>query len=181
MAAAQFNLQAQSAYKIQDYASAPKIDGVELINIKRFNDDGGSFIELSRLTQGMTEHFKDFEAKQINYSEMDPGVIKAFHLHSKQTDVWFVPPSGKMLVLLVDVRKGSKSENVVMRLVLGDGNARLLRIPPGVAHGVKNIAPVSGSIIYFVDQHFDSDPKRGDEGRLAWDFVGKDVWEITRG
>jgi len=28
---------------------------------------------------------------------MDPGVIKAFHLHRRQTDVWFVPPGDRML------------------------------------------------------------------------------------
>lgn len=177
----QFTRNAQAAFKLQDYAALPKIDGVEIANLKRFNDDGGSFIELSRLSKGVTEQFKGFEAKQINYSEMDPGVIKAFHLHRDQSDVWFVPPSGKMLVVLKDVREGSSTQNNIMRLVLGDGNARLLRIPPGVAHGVKNIAQTSGTIIYFVDHHFNPDPKRSQEGRLPWDFCGAEIWDIVKG
>ena len=176
-----FNPSAKKSYTVQSYTKGAEIDGVELVTLKRFNDDGGSFMELSRLTKGATEHFKNFEARQINYSEMDPGVIKAFHLHRAQADVWFVPPSGKMLVVLVDVRAGSKTENAVMRLVMGDGNARLLRIPAGVAHGVKNIAAASGSIIYFVDQHFNPDPKSCDEGRLPWDFAGAGLWDITKG
>jgi len=45
-----------------------------------------------------------------------------------------------MLVVLGDVRKGSASEGVTQRLVLGDGASRLVRIPPGVAHGVRNLA-----------------------------------------
>ena len=90
--------------------------------------------------------FPGFECKQINYSEMDPGVIKAFHVHRRQTDVWFVPPGDKMLLVLVDVRAGSPTEKVVRRLVLGEGAARLVRIPPGVAHGVKNLAASRGMI-----------------------------------
>jgi len=107
--------------------------------------------------------------------------IKAFHLHKRQTDVWYVPPSDKLLLVVADVRKGSPSEGLVQRIVLGDGNSRLVRIPPGVAHGVKNLAATRGRIIYLVDTHFSPDPDTSDEGRLPWDFAGIDVWEPTRG
>ena len=42
---------------------------------------------------------------------MDPGVIKAFHLHRRQTDVWFVPPGDKMLLVLLDVRRAPHREH----------------------------------------------------------------------
>ena len=58
-----------------------------------------------------TRRFRGFEVRQVNYSEMDPGVIKAFHLHRRQTDVWFVPPGDKMLLVLLDVRAGSPHRN----------------------------------------------------------------------
>jgi dTDP-4-dehydrorhamnose 3,5-epimerase len=112
---------------------------------------------------------------------MDPGVIKAFHLHRRQTDVWFVPPGDKMLLVLVDVRAGSRTENAVRRLVLGDGASRLVRIPPGVAHGVRNLAPARGRIIYFVDAQFSPSPDDSEEGRLPWDFLGAAIWEPARG
>ena len=176
-----FTHNAQNAYKLQDYTAAPKIDGVEIATLKRFNDDGGFFIELSRLTKGVMAEFKGFDARQINYSEMDPKVIKAFHLHRNQTDVWFVPPADKMLVVLKDVRQNSPTESTVMRLVMGDGNARLLRIPPGVAHGVKNIGQSVGHIIYLVDHQFNPDPKQCQEGRLPWDFCGAEIWDIQKG
>ena len=64
--------------------------------------------------------------------------------------------------------------------MLGDGASRLLRIPPGVAHGVKNLAAARGRIIYFVDVQFSPDPDQSDEGRLPWDFAGADIWERAR-
>ncbi len=86
-----------------------------------------------------------------------------------------------MLVVLLDVRAGSKTRDVQMRLVLGDGHSRLLRIPPGVAHGVKNLAATRGRIIYLVDFQFSPDPDTTEEGRLPWDFAGAHVWDVTRG
>jgi dTDP-4-dehydrorhamnose 3,5-epimerase len=122
-----------------------------------------------------------FAVRQVNYSEMAPGAIKAFHLHARQTDVWYVPPSDRLLLVLIDVRKGSPTEGARMRLMLGDGASRLVRIPPGVAHGVRNLGPSPGHLLYFVDVPFTPEPAACDEGRLPWDFLGADVWEMTRG
>jgi dTDP-4-dehydrorhamnose 3,5-epimerase-like enzyme len=68
-----------------------------------------------------------------------------------------------------------------MRFVLGDGASRLARIPPGVAHGVRNVGTAMGRIVYFTDLQFSAEPSACDEGRLPWDFAGRDIWDITRG
>jgi dTDP-4-dehydrorhamnose 3,5-epimerase len=137
--------------------------------------------ELGRLSEGRLAALPDFTVRQINYSVMEPGAIKAFHLHCRQTDVWYVPPSDRMLIVLVDVRAGSSTEGGRMRFMLGNGTSRLLRIPPGVAHGVRNLGSEPGRIIYFVDVQFSPDPDLCDEGRLPWDHVGADIWSVTRG
>lgn len=172
---------AKRALSFQDYAAPPEIEGVQLVDLKRFTDDSGSFMELARLRQGLVAALPGFECRQVNYSELDPGVIKAFHVHRRQTDVWFVPPGDKMLVVLIDVRAGSKSRDAQRRVILGDGQTRLLRIPPGIAHGVKNLAPSRGRIIYLVDVQFSPDPEQTEEGRLPWDFAGAGIWDVTRG
>ena len=176
-----FSSAAKRAFGIQSYASSPRIDGVEIVELKRFADDGGSMTELARLTEGHPDALAGFTVCQINYSEIEPGVIKAYHLHQRQTDVWYVPPSDRMLLVLVDVRQGSKTEGVRMRFTLGAGNSRLVRIPPGVAHGVRNLAVAPGRIIYFTDIHFSPEPATCDEGRLPWDYAGADIWEVVRG
>ena len=175
------NERAQAAFTVQSYERAPDIAGVEIVKLRRFNDDGGSMTELGRLSGGVHAGVAGFEVAQVNFSELEPGAIKAFHLHKGQTDVWFVPPASKMLAVIADVREGSPSEGVIRRMVLGDGNSLLLRIPPGVAHGVTNLGTARGQLIYFVDRQFDPAPGTCDEGRLPWDHFGAGIWEMTRG
>ncbi|MCA8940922.1 MAG: dTDP-4-dehydrorhamnose 3,5-epimerase family protein [Planctomycetes bacterium] len=172
---------AQSAFGYQDYAARERIDGIEIVELKRFNDDGGAITELGRLSQGVHGQLAGFEVKQLNFSTVEPGVIKAFHLHHRQTDVWYVPPTDRLLLVLHDARKGSPTEGVTMRLMLGDGNNRLIRIPPGIAHGCTNLGDKSATIIYFVDVQFSIEPDECDEGRLPWDFCGAEIWEMVKG
>ncbi len=175
------NDRAKAAFSFQDYSGRQTIQGIEIVELKRFNDDGGAITELGRLGAGMHGQLPGFECKQINYSEMEPGAVKAFHLHHRQTDVWYVPPCDKLLLVLHDCRKGSPTENTTLRVVLGDGKDRLVRIPPGVAHGARNLGQERGRIIYMVDVQFSVKPGECDEGRLPWDFLGAEVWEMVRG
>ena len=85
-----------------------------------------------------------------------------------------------MLLILGDVRAGSPTEGAIMRFVIGDGRSRLIRIPPGVAHGVRNLRPAApGQIIYFVDVQF-SPADDCDDGRLPWDHFGAELWEASK-
>ena len=172
---------AKHAFQLQAYGPAATIEGVTLVALARHVDDGGSLTELARLSDGRAQGVEGFTVRQVNFSELAPGAIKAFHLHVRQTDVWYVPPGDRMLIVLIDVRQGSRTEGARMRLVLGDGASRLLRIPPGVAHGVRNLGPAPGRIVYFTDLHFAAEPSACDEGRLPWDYAGAEVWDVTRG
>jgi dTDP-4-dehydrorhamnose 3,5-epimerase len=177
----EINKKAKDRFSRQDYAPSPRIEGVEIVDLSRFNDDGGAITELGRLTAGNHGQLAGFQCKQINYSEIGPGAIKAYHLHTRQTDVWYVPPKDKLLLVLHDTRQGSPTEGKTMRFILGDGNNRLVRIPPGVAHGTRNLGTESGCIVYMVDLHFSPDPGECDEGRLPWDYLGAEIWEVTKG
>ncbi|QDU84735.1 dTDP-4-dehydrorhamnose 3,5-epimerase [Planctomycetes bacterium Pla163] len=175
-----FDPSAQAAYSVQDYSPRAQIEGLEIVDLARFNDDGGAMTELARLDAGKVQGLPGFEARQMNYSVMEPLAIKAFHLHKRQTDVWYVPPSDKGLLVVGDVRADSPTRGEVRRIVLGDMRSRLVRIPPGVAHGVRNLMPARPmSIIYFVDVQFSVD-EHCDEGRLPWDHFGAEVWETER-
>jgi dTDP-4-dehydrorhamnose 3,5-epimerase len=174
--------EAEARFRKEVYARpGPSIEGVRLAELRRFSDDSGSMTELARLGGGTLAGFEPFSVAQVNYSTLEPGAIKAFHVHHLQTDIWYVPPEDRVLVVLVDVRRGSATESARMRLVLGDTRSVLLRIPPGVAHGCRNLAAAPGRILYFTDRQFSPEPERTDEGRLPWDFLGPEVWEPTRG
>lgn len=176
----EFSTNTRESYSKQDYGATDRIEGVEILPLRRFNDDGGSLTELGRLDGGEHQDFAGFEVRQVNYSVVEPLAIKAFHLHERQTDVWYVPPSDKILLVLADMRVGSPSEGKTMRVILGDGNPRQVRIPPGVAHGCRNLRPATPSaILYFVDVQF-STGDECDEGRLPWDHFGEEIWEVVR-
>lgn len=166
---------------VQDYSSQPRIDGVELIDLKHFSDEGGFFMELGRLAQGILEHFPEFEIKQVNYSEVHPGVIKAAHLHFFQEDIWIVPPTSKLLIGLLDARQHTSTSGKTMRFILGDGRGRAVYIPRGVAHGYANHTTRDAGLIYFVNNQFTPDPGKTDEKRLPWDAFGQDFWDVARG
>jgi len=170
----------RSLFKVQDYGKRPVIDGVAVVPVRRFNDDGGSMTELARLDEGRAQALAGFSAAQINYSTLEPGVVKAFHVHHRQTDVWYVPPEDRVLLVLVDVREGSPTEKVATKLVLGDGASALVRIPPGVAHGCRNVGERTARIVYMTDVHFSAEPGATDEGRLPWDLVGAEIWEPAK-
>lgn len=167
--------------RIQDYSGQTEIAGVEIISLDRFNDETGSFTELMRLEDGNSEIIPDFNLKQINFSKLDSEMIKAFHIHKQQTDIWFVPQDSKILLLLSDLREDSPTSDNMMRIVLGDGKSRLVVIPAGIAHGCKNLLKEKSEIIYFVDNQFDPAPDKCDEWRLPWNIFGEDVWELDKG
>jgi dTDP-4-dehydrorhamnose 3,5-epimerase len=165
---------------IQDYAKKATIEGVQLINLNMFVDDGGSLAEIVRLDeQGNLQVLPEFKVRQSTFSQMLPGTIKAFHLHYNQEDCWFIMPTDRLLIGLFDARKDSPTYGKTMRFVLGAGRAQLLYIPRGVAHGLANPWQNPANMIYFVNQCFDAN--NPDEHRLPWNTLGDDFWEIRKG
>src|ERR1700691_1830878 len=91
---------------VQDYSKKTTIEGVQLINLNMFVDDGGCLAEVIRLDeQGCLQILPEFKVRQSTYSQMLPGTIKAFHLHYNQEDLWFVVPTDRLLIGLFDARK----------------------------------------------------------------------------
>lgn len=164
----------------QSYGRRRQIEGVRTIDLALFGDEGGDFCEVTRFTaDGSLAALPDYRPAQISYSYMEPGAIKAWHLHSRQEDLWFVLPHDRLLVGLLDTREASETYRQAQRLVLGAGKARLLLIPRGVAHGAANLSPRPAGIIYFTNAVFD--PDQPDEHRLPWDLVGMDFWTVQPG
>ena len=65
---------------VQDYSKKKLIEGVKIVDVKKFIGEDGTFEELTRLNeQGNMEEFPDFKIKQINRSKLIPGSIKAWH------------------------------------------------------------------------------------------------------
>lgn len=172
----------QDAVGCQEYGGAERIDGVRFVPLRQFGDEGGYFIELARLTEeGTIQGIEpdSFKVRQTNFSVLLPGAVKAWHVHYKQEDFWFVPPSERILVGLRDLRKDSPTRGHTMRFTMGGGKSELLLIPRGVAHGCANLWTSNTFMFYFVSQQFSMDDP--DERRLAWDAFGEEFWTIHKG
>jgi dTDP-4-dehydrorhamnose 3,5-epimerase-like enzyme len=69
---------AKRAFTVQSYSGSLTIEGVQIVELKRHHDDGGSMTELGRLVNGSHEGLAGITVRQGNYSEVESGVIKAF-------------------------------------------------------------------------------------------------------
>jgi dTDP-4-dehydrorhamnose 3,5-epimerase len=168
----------------QEYGRKALIQGVYLVRTEFYPVEDGLFAELVRLDEEgrvAIEGLPPLAVRQINYSELEPGAVKAWHFHQKQDEIWYVPPlDGPVIVGLLDLREGSVDKSKSSRLNLGGGKAYLLYIPKGVAHGIANLGQERARLIYFVDNQFD--PQHPDEGRLPPGFgVKEGFWEMSKG
>lgn len=137
------------------------IDGVLTKKLQVFCDDRGCLMEI--LKEGDPLFRK---IKQTTYTEAYPGVIKAFHWHRIQWDVWFFT-QGNAQVVLYDLRKESSTHKETNTFYMGENNPLLLLIPPGVAHGYRVLGQKPASLIYHTTEAYD--PESPDEERIAYD------------
>jgi dTDP-4-dehydrorhamnose 3,5-epimerase len=135
------------------------IDGVILKELVTHVDERGFFREIIRVTDDFfTEGFG-----QWSHSLMFQDVIKAWHIHQVQTDWWYVG-GGVLKVALHDTRPDSSTHRETMEIMMGDHQpARVLRIPPGVAHGCKCLSGPA-NLFYITSKVYDP----SDEGRIAY-------------
>lgn len=163
----------------QDYSPKSMIEGIQILNIKHFVTEEGDFGELLRLDQnGNLEMLPDFKVRQMSRSQIFKGSIKGWHVHYGQEDLWYVAPQNHLVVGLWDLRRGSVTEGVATKVVLGGGLSRMLLIPRGVAHGAVNHSPKPVQLYYFMNQQFNAE--NPDEQRLPWDSRGAEFWAPER-
>jgi dTDP-4-dehydrorhamnose 3,5-epimerase len=174
-----FSSDVQDKIYLQVYPKAKDIEGVQFFPTKNILSDEGDFSELLRLDdQGKLEILPDFSLKQINRTRMVAGSVKAWHVHQKQDEIWYVSPYFQLFIGLWDLREHSKTKGKTMRINLGISKSGLLFIPKGVAHGSANLSQKDSQLFYFVNQKFDVD--HPDEYRIPWDALGTEFWAPER-
>jgi dTDP-4-dehydrorhamnose 3,5-epimerase len=136
-------------------------------------DDRGYFLEVARLGEGLSAGFPP-ETTQISAALSYPGIIKAFHFHRRQTDLW-VPAAGALQVALVDLRPDSPTFGRKNTLYIGTLKPWQLLIPPGVGHGYKVVGREPAMLTYVTNRRYDPQ----DEGRIPYNHpsIAYD-WEL---
>lgn len=145
------------------------IDGVVIKDLVIHSDERGYFAEIIR----KSEKKFDVEFAQLSYSMGFQGVSKAWHLHKKQTD-WTCAIIGDIKFVMYDTRKEKKTFKQIIEVYMGETKGRkLIKIPPGVAHGYK-IINGPAFVIYLTNREYDpTDELRipHDDSTIGYDWV----------
>ncbi len=151
---------------VQETTPSPEglIEGVVVHPLKLIPDDRGHFAEIFRADDPIAE---DFEFRQTSLTGTRSGVIKAFHYHLMQDDIFF-PVVGTIRVALVDFRVDSPTRGEANSIFAGGICQRAIRIPAGVAHGYEVMPGEDLTMVYYTDQTYDPQ----DEFRLPFDDPG---------
>ncbi len=137
------------------------IEGVTIRERKRFCDERGYFLEVLREDEELLETFG-----QSSFTLTYPGVIKAFHWHRLQDDLWFVA-SGQAQVVLYDLRADSPTHGQTQVIYAGESNPVLIFIPRGVAHGYKVLGNKPLALFYHTNVPYNA--ASPDEERIPFD------------
>tara|TARA_B100001250_G_scaffold402399_1_gene415494 strand:- start:431 stop:871 length:441 start_codon:yes stop_codon:yes gene_type:complete len=118
------------------------IDGVIVTKLKIIDDERGNILHMLR---NDSKVFKNFG--ECYFSEVNPGHIKAWKKHVKQTQNITVP-IGEILVVFYDERANSISQNEFFSIKISrPKNYVMITIPPNVWYGFKCLSTNKALIV----------------------------------
>ena len=129
------------------------IDGLEVLPLRRFEDERGWFVEVRR------ESRMPRPTRQTNVSFSRRGVIRGLHYHERGQDDLFACLTGTARVVVLDLGSGE-----TFTLDIGDENPVAVWIPGGCAHGFEALTDLL--FCYHVTREYDPDDP--DEHEVPW-------------
>ena len=128
------------------YTAASLIEGVMIQPLKQIADERGVVLHMLRCDSPIYSHFGE-----IYFSEINPGVTKAWKRQKIMTQHFSVP-KGKIRLVIFDNRDSSKSNNTVEEIILGrPDHYNLVRIPPLLWYGFQGISETPSIVANFTD------------------------------
>lgn len=109
------------------------IDGVRITPLKQILDERGKIMHMLR---NDSPGFQGFG--EIYFSCVNPGAIKAWHIHKRMT-LNYAVPHGNIKFVLFDNRPESPTKGRLQEVFLGPDNYQLVTVPPMVWNGFKGI------------------------------------------
>ncbi len=150
------------------------IEGVASQSLKMIVDERGWLMEIMRSDWDLFNGFG-----QVYVTTAFPQVVKAWHLHHKQTD-HMACIRGTVKIVLYDDRPNSKTKGMVNEFVMGERNPTVVKVPPYVWHGFKVLGEEQAFVVNVPDRLYDY--KTPDEYRAPPD--SKDIpydWKLAPG
>jgi dTDP-4-dehydrorhamnose 3,5-epimerase len=131
-------------------AAAPSIAGVKIVELGNVLTKSGLLLELFRddwLDVAITP-------RQVNWVSMTPRGVTDWHRHTRQTD-HLVAVSGIIKLALWDGRPSSSTVNQTDVIRFGGLCPRMVIVPPGVWHALRNEGGDAAGYINVFDQPYD--------------------------
>jgi dTDP-4-dehydrorhamnose 3,5-epimerase len=129
------------------------VNGVEVIPLRRFEDERGWFVELARASR-LAKTWK-----QTNVSFSKRGVVRGLHYHERGQDDLFACLQGTARVVVLDRDSGE-----TFTVDIGDDNFAAVYIPGHHAHGFEALTDLL--FCYHVTEEYD--PAQPDEHAVPW-------------
>lgn len=117
-----------------------KLSGVYIIENFNAQDNRGDFVKTFN-KQGFINNNLDFEIRESYFSISKKDVIRGMHFqlppHDHEKLVYV--PKGKIVDVVVDLRKESATYKEFISVELSSDNKKSIFIPKGLAHGFKSL------------------------------------------
>jgi dTDP-4-dehydrorhamnose 3,5-epimerase len=140
------------------------LPGVRVQDLKKIVDERGFFGEIMR--QDWKDLLGDDSIVQANLSLSYPGMIRAWHRHSRGQVDYFIVLRGSIKICAYDDKQGSPSNGQLDEIVTSEENFQVVRIPGFYWHGTKALGDKPSLTVYCVNRFYDF--KNPDEERRAW-------------
>jgi dTDP-4-dehydrorhamnose 3,5-epimerase len=138
------------------------LEGIEVIPLRRFEDERGWFCELMRAGR------LPKTVKQSNLVFSRRGVVRGLHYHERGQDDLFACVQGMVRVVVLDRESGETFTEDI-----GDENPVAIYIPGTLAHGYEALTDCL--FLYHVTEEYD--PADPDEHGVPWDDPRvKNLW-----
>jgi len=132
------------------------IDGVTIRSLTRYSDARGWLMELFRV-----DEVEEAVNPAMSYISMTaPGVARGPHEHIDQTDYFCFAGPSTFKVYLWDRRKDSATYRVRQVELAGEGDPKVVIVPPGVVHAYKNVGKAEGLVVNFPNRLFKGKGKK---------------------
>ncbi len=146
------------------------VHGLKVTPLRQVTDERGAVLTMLRSD---APEFAAFG--EVYFSEIQPGAVKAWKRHRRQTQNIAVPV-GRVRLVVLDDRPGSVSRGTLDELELGRPDRYVrVRIPPGLWYGFKGLGRSPALIANCTD--FLHDPAESD-GREPDDSAMPFSWDV---
>ena len=140
------------------------LPGVKVYEVRKNVDERGFFAEVMR--QDWKDLLGDDQIVQANLSYSYPGMIRAWHRHSRGQVDYFIVLKGSMKICAYDDQKGSSTRGQLDEVIASGEKLQIVRIPGSYWHGTMAIGHKPSLTVYCVNRLYDA--KNPDEERRAW-------------